>query len=328
MSLSAVKKILGCCLFYIADRFPRSRLVLEPYGMRTKREWIGKRKSHIVARRGKGFELTSMSENYLSFQLFWKGAVYYEPLSQILLLELLRDRSLFLDVGANIGLYSLIACANNSKTRVIAFEAHPRVVGNLRENVAANLFPVTCEHLAVSDRPGFVTLHLSESDMSASLEEGFSHLQTHDVEVESTSLDKYFEKHGLAEPFVMKLDVEGHEDAAIRGGLSIISTYKPDIIMEVVQTYEDEHFSYLTDAGYQFYSVTDEGLRKLTRIEPTIRGEYLFENCLVSARSPSQIALISSTLVRNAQTLDLSKTTALVDADKIERIHSKHFEIH
>ena len=67
------------------------------------------------------------------------GLLQYEkPLPQLLIAWLIQDEGLFLDVGANTGLYSLLAAAAARAVRVVAFEPMADIAAKLQRNVQLN----------------------------------------------------------------------------------------------------------------------------------------------------------------------------------------------
>ncbi len=63
--------------------------------------------------------------SYGSKQLFWHGHQGFEASLFPLFVDLIRDASVFFDVGANIGYYSLLASVYNPSIEVHAFEPLP-----------------------------------------------------------------------------------------------------------------------------------------------------------------------------------------------------------
>src|SRR5690242_15583176 len=95
------KQPLGRLLFRAASRFPVLRPALCRWGLRTQRQWFAGCVAEAVSRQdGHRLKLASFAENYLSFELFWRGLDYYEPLTTCLAEHLTATTSLFVDAGA------------------------------------------------------------------------------------------------------------------------------------------------------------------------------------------------------------------------------------
>ena len=155
--------------------------------------------------------------------------------------ELVRPGMTVVDIGANVGWYTLLAAHDAGPGgRVVAFEANPRLAQLVRRSVAVNGFSATTvvEATAVADRSGEVTLHvLAEHHGSSSIEKDF--LAFHDshetLTVPATTLDAYVAAHGL-QIDLLKIDAEGAEPLIVRGaretiaatpGIQILLEYAP-----------------------------------------------------------------------------------------------------
>lgn len=132
------------------------------------------------------------------------------------------------DIGANIGLYSVL-CANvDPNVTVHAFEPWPATVEKLKRNVTLNeLNNVTVHGVAVSDTVG-VTGFVANSQTP-----GCNHLDTNAVNKVRTVTGEDLLRHGVPIPNVVKVDVEGLEPEVFAGMRSVVETSKPLLIFEV-----------------------------------------------------------------------------------------------
>lgn len=126
-----------------------------------------------------------------------------------------RPGGLLVDVGANMGYFSLLWAGLCDEARVIAFEAAPRNVELFRRNVARNHFDdrVTLIAKAVGDEAGEAMFEIGPSDQT-----GWGGLSTDTaterVAVPVTSLDDELPNEQIS---VLKIDVEGAEALVLRG---------------------------------------------------------------------------------------------------------------
>lgn len=92
-----------------------------------------------------------------------------EPETFSVFFGLIDTAHVFVDVGANQGLFTLIAAARNPDLRVYAFEPNPNVNALLRDNIAVNHWTdrVTVSSSAVSDIAGTVDFRVPESPYAA-----------------------------------------------------------------------------------------------------------------------------------------------------------------
>ena len=127
----------------------------------------------------------------------------------------------FLDIGANEGVFSLVAA--KTARQVIAVEPQSRLIPVIQENLRLNgLTNVSIVRAAISDQSGAGTLHLSPD-----INNGSTALHQHtryQVDTETTPLMTFtelFDRHGLQVVDFMKMDIEGHEYEAILGSPEI-----------------------------------------------------------------------------------------------------------
>jgi FkbM family methyltransferase len=305
------------------ERVPAAKPGLKKWGMRTSQEWFAHRVIRVQLTEGKSLKLTGISENYLTFDLFWRGASYYEPLSTGLARELVRGGATFFDVGANIGFYSLVLSAWQPSLNVVAFEPNPKAFRLLQKNVLLNQFArVVCEPMAVSDEEGSAMLHLCASDMSASLESDFER-RSGGVRVATTTLDGYLARHPVSRNLLIKVDVEGHEAAFFRGALETLKNRRPDILCEITGRPEEAVTEFVRRAGYSFYQVTEAGLLPSEDLTLNVRGPFLFLNYLLSTRPEVEITQLSRVIQRRASEINLRETSKFVAPEMIERLNAR-----
>jgi FkbM family methyltransferase len=138
------------------------------------------------------------------------------------LARLLRKQErpfIFLDIGANQGLYSLIAAGNRACRQVIALEPAASTHGLLTANIAANpgADKVTAIKAGLSEQRGaaFLSLASGHSGM-ASLRPGYTAKAAVQEEVELIDMAQLDEMLAADLPVIVKVDVEGHEEAVMR----------------------------------------------------------------------------------------------------------------
>jgi FkbM family methyltransferase len=257
--------------------------------------------------------------------LFWRGTHYYEPITSLVLRELARPGVTFIDVGANIGFYSLLLSLCEPQLKVIAFEPNPKNYRLLKANVSVNdLLRVKCEPLALSDADGPGLLHLSASDMSASLHADFDFHPTKTVEVETTTLDNYLARNKMECPLVIKLDAEGHEESVLKGARETLDSLRPDIITEVALNYGSETTALLREAGYHFYPITDRGLVEADALAPVVRDRFVFLNCLLTARPAGEISALFQRIEPAVRRIELRQTSKYLDPMSLQRFKGRY----
>ena len=167
--------------------------------------------------------------------LYWRGVLDWEASTVLPLLRLARTARRFLDIGANTGVYTLLACAANPALTAVAYEPVPRVFRRLLSNIARNDLGSRCtvRNLAVSSRCERVALHVppSELPLSASLVRGgFRGLAGEHIEIEAGTVDD--ETAGGPAVDLVKIDVEGFEDQVLAGMARTLAADRPVIVCD------------------------------------------------------------------------------------------------
>ena len=162
----------------------------------------------------------------------------YEPDTLTAIRTLLPSGGVCVDVGAHCGMVSLFAarCVGR-QGRVLAFEPSPREFARLSANVAAgDLIQVEIHQAALAEAPGTVTLRLAEPGHAGHNTIGSAFAYADVVvaalhAVPATTLDAALA--GLARCDLVKMDIEGAELRALRGGAVALARLRPALILEV-----------------------------------------------------------------------------------------------
>ncbi len=177
--------------------------------------------------------------------LYWEGLSAHEPASMRNWIRNAAHAGCVLDIGANAGIFALAAAAAGAAA-VHAFEPLPRVHALLAANVRLNAFQgLRAWPLAVGSSAGMATLYDPSVDASAptsaSLSAEFTKRHFGDMPgtpVEVVTIDEFCERGQLPRICLVKLDVEGYEDHALRGMQATLRRDKPIVLMEVLPEYE------------------------------------------------------------------------------------------
>jgi FkbM family methyltransferase len=192
----------------------------------------------------------------------------------------LKTRSCVLDIGANIGYYTMLAAkALEGRGEVHAFEPCPRPFQWLSENARLNGFTcLTLNQAAVSDANGSQPLFLPAdfAGTNASLIENFT-VQGSSIMSLVVCLDSYCARKVERPVDLLKIDAEGAELNVLRGSRSLLQQQGPDIICEVLEPFEHELNKFFRETAYRAFLITDSGLieRQEIRADPQFRDYYL-----------------------------------------------------
>ncbi|WP_394993445.1 FkbM family methyltransferase [Emticicia sp.] len=198
-------------------------------------------------------------------EFFWLGKSNdWEKQSLRIWETLCKGKSIIFDIGANTGIYSLIAKTVNPNCQVFAFEPQPNINRSLNENNQLNKLNITCEKVALSDTNGTASFFnygdaaFTGNTTAGSLNKLHRPEDQHSIDVECQTLATYIEKNNLSKIELMKIDVETHEIEVINGMGKYLEQFKPIILIEIIDDkigdYVFEKFSKLS---YKFYYIDD-----------------------------------------------------------------------
>jgi FkbM family methyltransferase len=206
-------------------------------------------------------------DEWIQQQIYFLG--YFDPRGIRYLKNHLYEGEIFIDIGANVGSYSLVASSLVGRTgRVYAFEPAGNVFERLTENIAMNgLKNIIAEKKAILDKNGSVDIYLSRHD-NLGMSSIFHHSSESGVSerVETISLDDYAEMKGLQRISLIKIDIEGAEMLALRGMRKVIEKFRPRILIELKEEtvagseYQvKDIIDFLINAAYEIFIINEQG---------------------------------------------------------------------
>jgi FkbM family methyltransferase len=190
----------------------------------------------------------------------------YEPNEFFLLAQALRPGMIFVDVGANMGLYTLFAARKVGEAgTVLAIEPSTRECERLLKNVAINsLSNVRLLQKAVSDKCSDADLLVAEDEWSGHNTLGaFAYdtpLATKEI-VRTERLDDIVSQEALSRVDVIKMDVEGAEFRALKGAAGILERFRPLMLLELADgalrhqgCSSTEIWDFFREKGYRLFA--------------------------------------------------------------------------
>ena len=163
--------------------------------------------------------------------LFFLRGQPHEYGTEKLMRFLLRPGDTFVDVGANVGYYSVLASGLVGRTgTVLAIEPQPPALSMLALNATRRDSPITVVSVAASDETGAAQLWVRPEGDTSSLSPGGPATPT---SVPLETLDHLCAE--LPRVTLLKIDVEGHELQVLRGARTTISRHRPWICFELLE---------------------------------------------------------------------------------------------
>lgn len=180
-----------------------------------------------------GFLMKVGNVDHIEKELFWYGT--YEEKEGRMFMNFVTPESTVLDIGANIGLYSLLAAHKEKKCTVYAFEPSAHTFEKLRYNIQLNQYKhILPVHAAAGNRTEQLRLHLSSEQNSGMTGFKAAENATGNTElINVLPIDTFTREHNLQTVSLVKIDVEGFELQVLEGMQSLLSTCRPIVAIEI-----------------------------------------------------------------------------------------------
>jgi FkbM family methyltransferase len=168
------------------------------------------------------------------------SGTYYQQELEMLFEALLRPADQFLDIGANIGMISLLASPLiGGRGAGFSFEPNPEVFAKLRRHFEVNkITNLEAMPFALGDRESVARLAIPRRNSGCgslaggAADEGAARV----FEVETVAGRRYLERLDSARPTVVKIDVEGYEVKVLRGIEEILDWPEVAFVIEVKES--------------------------------------------------------------------------------------------
>ncbi|RMF80201.1 MAG: FkbM family methyltransferase [Chloroflexi bacterium] len=162
----------------------------------------------------------------------------YQPALTALLHNHVTTGAYCLDIGANLGFYTLkMAHWAGPNGRVAAFEANPDLLPYLNKNIQLNHFDhVSVMQKAISDELGESTFYIAPNIGKSSLNPQRVEHPERMVTVERTTIDRFIEQQRWLRLDVIKMDIESHDCYGLLGARQTIGRFRPVIVFEFWRT--------------------------------------------------------------------------------------------
>jgi FkbM family methyltransferase len=219
----------------------------------------------------------------------------YEIDEQLFIAKILRKGDYMVDIGANIGLYSLIAAKLvGRKGRVISFEPTPKIYNRFAKNIEINSFKnIDLRNIALSNIQGDFPFYISENGYDAwnSFAKTDNEKFQNKVEVPTALLDNELSISEKPKIKFIKIDVEGWEKFIIEGGRNYFMEYSPIVMVEFTESntlaagyFVQEIYDLMNELGYKWYRFENGQLQIETK-----KDKYPYSNLIAFKTCQSEI---------------------------------------
>lgn len=227
-----------------------------------------------------GVRLVSMPANFSTMAMYLQSD--RDPEIQSLIRRVVPSGGVFVDVGANIGTYTVRASqVVGRQGRVIAIEAHPFTFGFLQRTITMNgLTNITALNIAAGDARRTVRMKY------APLNPGETQVSTDgNVEIKMCPLDECMAELGVTAIDYLKIDVEGYELFVLRGAPRIIEASRTIVVQTEQIESSARHYGHsirnvvelLSAYGLRPHRVDKKGtIHAVPESEQYLNGDYLW----------------------------------------------------
>ena len=244
------------------------------------RAWGLFKNTEVTAVYDKTLNIKLSLRDWIQQQIYFFG--YYDLRGIQFVKACLKPDDTFIDIGGNVGAYSLIAAKLvGSKGEVIAFEPVTEVRERFLENASLNqLDQLKVEPYALFNETTKLQLHISNQDNF-----GMSSIHAHDEqvgrteEVEAIRFDDYVLENKLKRIDLIKMDIEGAELYALNGMKSTLQQFKPLVLIEISSDVlngttltTDEIYTFFKELNYSPFCIQKDG--QLTAYTSEMKVDY------------------------------------------------------
>ena len=235
-------------------------------------DWYHTRISNKIHEYETSFGYKLRTRGYIANKLMVNSTFEMEEMN--VLKHLIAESDVFIDIGANIGYYTCMACSMNKK--VIAFEPQQKNLVCLLDNIIINNWKHLAEiyPIGLGEQPDILTLY-GASGPSASLLDGWAgYSNKYKQTIPINSLDNVFMDRFIDNKITIKIDVEGAEFNVLKGALNLLKrSCKPVWFLEIcldqfhpngLNAYFEETFNLFFENGYEAH-IADASRRIVTK---------------------------------------------------------------
>jgi FkbM family methyltransferase len=204
------------------------------------------------------------------------------------------SRGVILDVGANVGHYSVMLRSKRVALPIYAFEPHPVAYNKLREAAAMHQFIPVQKGAGENAETTFIYDYVENkgsehASMYKEVIADFRKCEVEEIAIDLTTIDEFIEDHQLSEIALLKVDTEGNElnvlkgaRRAIEGGMINVIQIEFNEMNVISRTFFKDIIDILP--GYEFYRLLPDGLKALGEYNVAAFEIFAFQNIVAIRR--------------------------------------------
>ena len=227
--------------------------------------------------RGNKFKIVVDPKNGFVDRTIYITRVWDERVGDALC-RFLKKGSVFVDVGTNIGFFSLLASRIVSEEgKVFSFEPIPHCVRQLEKSISINknihnikIFPFACSAEEGSSKIYLHPGNIGGSSLSDTIGKSEASVPRQELDVRVVQMDSILGEEAHID--VIKIDVEGMEYDVLRGAQNILKKYRPVLVVEYSPFFYEKIESglsktfvdFINEHRYIFFDITENKIIDIT----------------------------------------------------------------
>lgn len=210
---------------------------------------------------------------------------HYEKEDSEMIFKLIDSKSHVIDIGANIGWYTVHMASMLKDGSIHCFEPIPETHRKLKANIAINhLDRITVNNIALSEKKQVLTFYFDPNQSGSSSSKNITeneHIEK--LELNSITFDDYAEQHKLSQIDFVKCDVEGAELFVFQGMVNSLKKFRPVVFTELLRKWAakfgyhpNDIMALFHELGYAAFFVANKRLNLIETIDESTANTNFF----------------------------------------------------
>lgn len=196
----------------------------------------------------------------------------FEHETTIFLKKIIKSGDIILDIGANIGQFSVImSMFSGSSGKIYAIEPYDKNISLIKKNIEINdIVNIYVHKVAIADKNGRMIFRIYDDYAYNSFLLIDRKKLLKEDSVECQTIDAFIEQNKITKLDLIKIDIEGYELPAMKGAENTLNKFRPGIIAEIqplnlksIGLGWRDIIDYLAAKDYEAFVITDDGLKNI-----------------------------------------------------------------